>query len=90
MRRATGASGVGMASSIGYAAAMLEWFRKSAPFVHIVEGEGGLTPGRVSEALAFASTAGLHNIVVHVEWNQSSIDSNRVTREGDQAGDYVQ
>ncbi|MGZ8709497.1 MAG: hypothetical protein ACXW28_04660, partial [Thermoanaerobaculia bacterium] len=90
VRLATGASGVGMASSIGYAAAMLDWFGKSAPFVHILEGEGGLTPGRVSEALAFASTAGLRNVVVHVDWNQSSIDSDRVTREGDQAGDYVQ
>jgi transketolase len=90
VRLATGASGVGMASSIGYAAAMLDWFGKSAPFVHILEGEGGLTPGRVAEALAFASTAGLHNVVVHVDWNQSSIDSDRVTREGDQAGDYVQ
>ena len=90
VRLATGASGVGMASSIGYAAAMLDWFGTSAPFVHILEGEGGLTPGRVSEALAFASTAGLHNVVVHVDWNQSSIDSDRVTREGDQPGDYVQ
>src|SRR5688500_7747552 len=90
VRMATGASGVGMASSMGYAAALLDWFGKSAPFVHVLEGEGGLTPGRVSEALAFASTAALRNVVVHVDWNQSSIDSDRVTREGDQAGDYVQ
>lgn len=90
VRLATGASGVGMASSMGYAAAMLDWFGKSAPFVHVLEGEGGLTPGRVSEALAFASTAGLRNVVVHVDWNQSSIDSDRVTREGELAGDYVQ
>lgn len=90
VRLATGASGVGMASSIGLAVAMLDWFGKSAPFVHVVEGEGGLTPGRVSEALAFASTAGARNVIVHVDWNQSSIDSDHVTREGDHAGDYVQ
>jgi transketolase len=90
VRLATGASGVGMASSIGLATAMLDWYGKDAPIVHVVEGEGGLTPGRVSEALAFASTAGVHNVIVHVDWNQSSIDSDSVTREGDQRGDYVQ
>lgn len=90
VRLATGASGVGMASSIGLAVAMLDWYGKSAPFVHVIEGEGGLTPGRVSEALAFASTAGVRNVVVHVDWNQSSIDSDRVTREGTERGDYVQ
>jgi transketolase len=90
VRLATGASGVGMASSIGYAMAMLDWFGKDAPFVHVVEGEGGLTPGRVSEALAFAGTTGIHNVIVHVDWNQSSIDSDRVTREGSERGDYVQ
>lgn len=90
VRLATGASGVGMASSIGHAVALLDWFGKSAPFVHIIEGEGGLTPGRVAESLAFASTAGVRNVIVHVDWNQSSIDSDRVTREGDERGDYVQ
>jgi transketolase len=90
VRLATGASGVGLASSLGLALAMTDWFGAGAPRVHVIEGEGGLTPGRVSEALAFAGTASLHNVVVHVDWNQSSIDSDRVTREGDQAGDYVQ
>ena len=27
---------------------------------------------------------------MHLDWNQSSIDSDRVTAEGDQPGDYVQ
>jgi transketolase len=90
VRLATGASGVGIGSSLGLALAMADWFGDAAPRVHIVEGEGGLTPGRVAEALAFAGTASLRNAVVHVDWNQSSIDSDRVTREGDQPGDYVQ
>ena len=55
VRLATGASGVGMGSSLGLALALSDWFGDSAPRVHIVEGEGGLTPGRVAEALAFAS-----------------------------------
>jgi transketolase len=87
---ATGASGVGLASSLGYALALRDWFGDDAPRVHILEGEAGLTPGRVAEALAFASTASLGNVVVHVDWNQSSIDSDRVTREGSVPGDYVQ
>ena len=56
----------------------------------MVEGEGGLTPGRVAEALAAAGTASLDNLVVHVDWNQASIDSNRVCREDGTPGDYVQ
>lgn len=58
--------------------------------MHVVEGEGGLTPGRVAEALAFAATSSLGNITVHLDWNQASIDSNQVTREGTKLGDYVQ
>lgn len=87
---ATGASGVGMASSLGLALAAFDWFGTNAPRVHVLEGEGGLTPGRVAEGLAFAGTASLANVIVHVDWNQSSIDSDRVTREGNQRGDYVQ
>ncbi|HLJ74542.1 MAG TPA: hypothetical protein VKU62_08155, partial [Thermoanaerobaculia bacterium] len=90
VKLATGASGVGMASSCGLALAMSDWFGDASPRVHVIEGEGGLTPGRVSEALAFAGTASLRNLIVHVDWNQSSIDSDRVTREGQEAGDYVQ
>ncbi|MFI5007450.1 MAG: hypothetical protein ACHQKZ_08415 [Solirubrobacterales bacterium] len=90
VRLATGASGVGLAASIGLALAARDYYGHDAPRVHVVEGEGGLTPGRVAEALAAAGTAGLDNVVVHVDWNQSSIDSDRVCREGNEPGDYVQ
>ena len=42
------------------------------------------------EARAFAATASLYNVVMHVDWNQASIDSDHVTREGNVPGDYVQ
>jgi len=90
VRLSTGASGVGVAASLGLALAARDWFGKEAPRVHVVEGEGGLTPGRVAEALAAAGTASLDNAVLHVDWNQASIDTNRVCREGDMPGDYVQ
>lgn len=90
IRLATGASGVGLASSLGLALAAIDIYREDAPRVHVIEGEGGLTPGRASEALAFAGSAGLSNVFLHVDWNQSSIDSDRVTREGTAPGDYVQ
>ncbi|MFN7972559.1 MAG: hypothetical protein U0166_09450 [Acidobacteriota bacterium] len=61
----------------------------AAPRIHVLEGEAGLTPGRVAEALAAASTAGLSNVVLHVDWNQASIDSNHVCGDGDGPGDYV-
>ena len=54
VRLSTGASGVGLASSIGLALAAREYYGAAAPRVHVVEGEGGLTPGRVAEALAAA------------------------------------
>jgi transketolase len=90
VRIATGASGVGVPASLGLAMASLDMFHEHAPKVHILEGEGGMTPGRVHEALAAGATAGLHNAILHVDWNQASIDSNRVCREGEQPGDYVQ
>jgi transketolase len=90
VRLSTGASGVGLASSLGLALAALDTYGDDAPRVHVVEGEGGLTPGRVSEALAFAGSAGVKNAVVHVDWNQASIDSDHVTREDGIPGDYVQ
>ncbi len=90
VKLSTGASGVGVASSIGLALGAQDWYGEDAPYVHVVEGEGGLTPGRVGEALAFAGSAGLGNVVFHVDWNQASIDSDRVTREGADPGDYVQ
>jgi transketolase len=90
VRLATGASGVGVPAALGLAMAALDTYRDNPPAVHILEGEGGMTPGRVHEALAAAATARLHNAVLHVDWNQASIDSNRVCRNNGEPGDYVQ
>lgn len=91
VRIATGASGVGLGSALGLALGAADHYgATAAPRVHIVEGEGGLTPGRVAEALAAAGTMSLGNAVMHLDWNQSSIDSNRVCRDGATPGDYVQ
>ena len=90
VRLATGASGVGLPASFGLAWGAADLYGEDAPRVHIIEGEGGMTPGRVAEALAAAGTASLDNIVLHVDWNQASIDSNRVCRDGETPGDYVQ
>ncbi len=90
VKLSTGASGVGVGSSLGLAVAAADAYGADAPRVHMIEGEGGLTPGRVAEVAAFAGTSGLSNAVMHVDWNQSSIDSDAVTREGDRTGDYVQ
>ncbi len=87
---ATGASGVGMGAALGWAMAAWDTYGPSAPKVHVIEGEGGLTPGRAHEAISAAATMGLENAVVHLDWNQASIDSDRVCAEGAQAGDYVQ
>ena len=46
--------------------------------MHMVEGEGGLTPGRVAEVLAAAGTASLENAFLHLDWNQASMDTDRV------------
>lgn len=91
IKLSTGASGVGVASSFGLAlGAMDAYGAENAPRVHVVEGEGGMTPGRVAEAFAFASASGLKNLVIHIDWNQASIDSNHVTRDEKGPGEYVQ
>ncbi|MGM0645909.1 MAG: hypothetical protein ACQESV_05895 [Thermodesulfobacteriota bacterium] len=87
---ATGASGVGLCGAVGLALGLQDFYGERAPYVHVVEGEGGLTPGRVGEALASAGTAGLENLILHVDWNQSSIDVDGVCREGEHPGQYVQ
>lgn len=87
---ATGASGVGVPSAFGVALGAVDYYGLNAPKVHVVEGEGGMTPGRVAEALAAATSQRLHNIIMHIDFNQASIDSNRVCREGELKGDYVQ
>ena len=86
----TGPSGVGVGGSVGLALTLKDMYRDEAPRVHIIEGEGGMTPGRVAEALASAASSGLDNLCIHVDWNQASIDSDFVTRDGDKAGEYVQ
>lgn len=86
----TGVSGVGVAASTGLALTLKDMYGEDAPKVHILEGEGGMTPGRVAESLAAAATSGLDNLIFHLDWNQASIDSEMVTREGNKAGDYVQ
>ena len=90
VRLSTGASGVGVASSVGLAFGAMDAYSDDPPVVHIVEGEGGLTPGRVSETMAAAGTASMKNIVLHLDWNQASIDSNHVCRENNLPGEYVQ
>jgi transketolase len=90
VKLSTGASGVGVSSSLGLALGALDTYGRQAPRVHIIEGEGGMTPGRVSEALAAAGVASLHNAILHVDWNQASIDTNHVCRDEDGPGDYVQ
>lgn len=87
---ATGASGVGVPAGLGLAHAARDYFGEQAPWIHLVEGEGGMTPGRVHEALAAAATMQLSNVILHVDWNQASIDSNRVCAENGKPGDYVQ
>ncbi len=89
-RLSTGASGVGVAASLGLAFGAKDYYGDKAPRVHIIEGEGGMTPGRVSESFASAGTSCLENVIIHIDWNQSSIDSDRVCRDGKDAGDYVQ
>jgi len=86
----TGASGVGVSASVGMALTLKDMYGDDAPRVHIIEGEGGMTPGRVAESLATAATSGLDNVIFHLDWNQSSIDSDFVTRVDDKAGEYVQ
>ena len=90
IKLSTGASGVGVASSLGLAFGARDYYGAAAPRVHIVEGEGGLTPGRVAEAVAGTGTASLGNAILHLDWNQASIDSNRVCREDGHPGEYVQ
>ena len=87
---ATGASGVGLGAGLGLALGAMDIYPDAPPKVHILEGEGGLTAGRAHEALAAAASNRLWNAVLHLDWNQSSIDSDRVCPENGQPGDYVQ
>ncbi|MCK4237063.1 MAG: hypothetical protein KAX38_08070, partial [Candidatus Krumholzibacteria bacterium] len=90
VKLSTGASGVGIPSSFGLGFGAMDTFGEDTPLLHVLEGEGGMTPGRVSEAMATVATAQLWNIKLHIDWNQASIDSNHVCRDGKEPGDYVQ
>lgn len=90
VKLSTGASGVGVAASLGLAFGTFDYYGSNAPRVHLVEGEGGMTPGRVAESFASAGTSSLANAFIHIDWNQASIDSNHVCRDGSSPGDYVQ
>ena len=59
LKLSTGASGVGVPASFGLGFGAADTFGGNAPLLHVVEGEGGMTPGRVSEALATVATAQL-------------------------------
>ena len=89
VKLATGASGVGFGAGIGLALGAALTYPQNTPKVHVLEGEGGLTAGRCVEAMAIASRAGLDNLIVHLDWNQASIDSDKVTAENGVPGDYV-
>lgn len=90
VKLSTGASGVGVGSSLGLALAALDIYPTNPPKVHIIEGEGGLTAGRVNEAIAAAATGQYHNAILHLDWNQASIDVNHVCADKEGPGDYVQ
>ncbi len=90
VKLSTGPSGCGVTASVGLALGAMDSYGEKAPYVHIIEGEGGMTPGRVYEAIASAASSGLWNICMHVDWNQASIDSNAVTSENGKPGEYVQ
>jgi len=87
---ASGPSGVGVPLSFGLAMGALDAYGKDTPRIHVLEGEGGMTPGRVHEALAAAASAGIDNIIMHVDFNQASIDSNHVCLDENGPGEYVQ
>lgn len=89
IKLATGASGIGFGATVGLAFGAALTYPEKTPKVHLIEGEGGLTAGRCAEAMAIASRAGLDNLIVHIDWNQSSIDSDKVTAENETPGDYV-
>ncbi|MEW6556172.1 MAG: hypothetical protein AB1349_02330 [Elusimicrobiota bacterium] len=85
---ATGASGVGFGGFGGYAFAKKEYY-ENPPIINIVEGEGGMTPGRVHENLAHFWSANIWNLIIHVDWNNTSIDADNVCTDEHNKGQYV-
>jgi len=90
VKTATGASGVGVGAGVGLALGAMDTYPERPPRVHMIEGEGGMTPGRVAEAMAAAAAAQLSNAIMHIDWNQASVDSDNVCLENSKPGDYVQ
>ncbi|HUT85904.1 MAG TPA: hypothetical protein VMW66_03600 [Elusimicrobiales bacterium] len=90
VKLSTGASGVGVGSSFGLALGAIDAYPKNTPKVNVIEGEGGLTAGRVHEAIAAAATGQYNNTIMHIDWNQASIDSSQVCADTKGAGQYVQ
>ncbi len=84
---ATGASGVGLGSLGGYAFAKKEYY-DNPPIMNIIEGEGGMTPGRVHENLAHFWALSAWNLIIHVDWNNASIDADNVCTD-ECPGQYV-
>jgi len=56
VKLSTGASGVGDPSSFGLCYGAQDTFRDDSPIVHVLEGEGGMTAGRVSEMTSLRIT----------------------------------
>ncbi len=90
VKTATGAAGIGVGAGVGLALGSMDVYADKAPKVHMIEGEGGMTPGRVAEAMASAAAGQLSNAIMHIDWNQASIDSDNVCLENSRPGDYVQ
>ena len=54
VRLSTGASGIGVGSSLGLAVGAADAYGDDAPWVHMIEGDDGLTPGRAAEIASAA------------------------------------
>ena len=90
VRLSTGASGVGLPASIGLAD-RARWTAMGRMRRWSIRRRGGghdAGPRAGGHGRRGHDVSG--NVVLHVDWNQASIDSNRVCRDGDDPGDYVQ
>ena len=74
----TGPSGHGAPAAVGEAMA-LKRAGVGNVRVFVLDGEGGLTPGGVSETLNSAYGLGLDNLYFVVDWNDYGIDSHSVS-----------
>jgi len=90
IRLATGASGIGDPASFGISLSAFDTYGENCPWVHVFEGEGGITPGRVFEGMEIVSSHDLCRVVLHIDWNQSTIDSDYAFRMDGIPGQYSQ